>query len=248
MSLCKDNATWSGAERLGPTASLSIGVRPFRTNPNRPDTRSTTGPAPRNSHASNADWVQATTPRPRVLATARLPDFLIPNANFDVETASRTPLQQRSRQSCGSFIVLETKKGGQGGDWVTQGGFEEYSTVKRPAPPQIRLIKHIVNDQRAAAVIADFGITLDNGSMTFGAGDTVGSTTTYSTDSIPTSVGAHSLKELDARATPRDLELLTGPASDSGFNTGSVTLAEGQFVACGSPTTTNRARCSWSRS
>jgi hypothetical protein len=65
--------------------------------------------------------------------------ILIPDANFQAAAVSvnvnaNTDCGYNGNLStpCGSYIVLDTKMGYKGGDWVTGATFEEFSTIVRP--------------------------------------------------------------------------------------------------------------------
>jgi hypothetical protein len=56
-----------------------------------------------------------------------VPQSAFEAAGFDLSGCTYNP----TADPCGIFIVLDTKMGGKGGDYVVGSGFEEYSTVER---------------------------------------------------------------------------------------------------------------------
>ncbi|MCK5923965.1 MAG: DUF11 domain-containing protein, partial [Methylococcales bacterium] len=96
----------------------------------------------------------------------------------------------------------------------------------------LTIVKEVLNDNGGTGVVADFGITTDAGALVFDAGTTAGDTTTYTATTLPVNANtAFSLSEIDLDAYAEgDWSCSNGESAT--FDSGSVTLLEGEAVTC----------------
>jgi cysteine-rich repeat protein len=99
---------------------------------------------------------------------------------------------------------------------------------------QLTLNKVVVNDNGGSATVAAFGISTSAGALVFGAGNTVGSTTTYTAATL-TGLDAgvpYTLVEANVAGYSEGSWSCTPNAGGGVFNNGSVTLAVGEAATC----------------
>ncbi len=103
---------------------------------------------------------------------------------------------------------------------------------------ELIIVKEVVNDDGGVGVLGDFSIATDaeaaSGSvLTFDAGVTAGSTTTYTSNTLYIPPGAYSLTEADVDGYAEGSWSCTeGAMMDTTFSSGSVTLSIGQQTVC----------------
>jgi hypothetical protein len=85
--------------------------------------------------------------------------ILVPNEWFTNIVGTECPYNGDESNPCDWYVVLYSHMGGAGGDWVTGATFEEFSTIKRAVPPQLTLVKVVINDDGGEAVPADWTLT-----------------------------------------------------------------------------------------
>ncbi len=98
---------------------------------------------------------------------------------------------------------------------------------------EIIIVTEILNDNGGLAVLSDFGVATNAGSLSFDAGVVTGSTTTYTSDTIYVPPGTYSLTENDFDGyTEGSWSCTVGTVGDPTFDSGSVTLAFGEQTVC----------------
>ena len=144
--------------------------------------------------------------------------------------------QGADASSCGVYLVLHAQYGDPGGDpgWETGSTFEEVSTILRPVPARLKLVKKVVNNNGGTAVVGDFGIATDAGSPTWGAGVAAGDTMIYTSNTLgPLMAGTYTFGENDVTGyTEGTWSCTPVTASGTAYNAGSITLASGDDVVC----------------
>ena len=101
--------------------------------------------------------------------------------------------------------------------------------------PQLTLVKRVVNDNGGTAVVGDFGITTNAGSLTFGSGVADGTgTLKYTSNTITlSSAGTYTLHENTLAGYTEGTWACNGTgAVTSNAQTGSVAVAAGENVTC----------------
>jgi hypothetical protein len=98
----------------------------------------------------------------------------------------------------------------------------------------LKIVKRVVNDNGGNKAVSDFGLTTNTGTaLAFGAGSTVGSTTTYTSQAISVSAGTYTMSENNvAGYTEGSWSCPLGTGVTSTFNAGSVTVPNGVAVVC----------------
>ena len=98
---------------------------------------------------------------------------------------------------------------------------------------ELVVVKQVVNDDGGDATLSDFTVASDAGTLNFDTGVAVGTTTTYTSDTLYISPGTYSLVELDFDGYSEGSWSCTeGIVGDSSFNAGSVTLDFGEQTVC----------------
>ncbi len=98
---------------------------------------------------------------------------------------------------------------------------------------EIVLVKKIINDDGGVAVLSDFGLGTDAGTLNFDSGTTVGITTTYTSDTLYVPPGVYSLEELDIDGYAEGTwDCDVGVMGSTAFDSGSVELAFGEQTTC----------------
>jgi hypothetical protein len=101
--------------------------------------------------------------------------------------------------------------------------------------PQLTLVKRVVNDNGGTAVVGDFGITTNAGSLTFGAGVSDGTgTLKYTSNTFTLAAGTYSLHEDAKSGYTEGTWACTGASGAvvASASAGSVTIAAGDNAVC----------------
>src|SRR5688500_10721129 len=103
--------------------------------------------------------------------------ILIPASAFGA-AANTACAYDPAGEDCGYYIVLHTEMGHVGGIYVTGSTFEEFSTIKRPVPPQLTLVKEVINDNGGTANASAWTLSATGTSFSFsGVGSPAAGTT-----------------------------------------------------------------------
>ena len=112
---------------------------------------------------------------------------------------------------------------------VPSGGTAICKITNNDIAPTLKILKEAINDNGGTATISDFGITLTDTTLSFGAGSTVDKVTTYEANPTVVSNKEYTLAETGATGyTQESLECLDGE-NDLGST---FTLNPGQNVIC----------------
>ncbi|NNM14438.1 MAG: tandem-95 repeat protein, partial [Gammaproteobacteria bacterium] len=93
--------------------------------------------------------------------------------------------------------------------------------------------KIVINDNTGAATVANFNVTTDAGVANFSSANTVGASTTYTSELIPVNAGTYSLTELEIPGYSEGLwSCDAGNLTANAFNAGSISLLNGDEAVC----------------
>jgi uncharacterized repeat protein (TIGR01451 family) len=106
-------------------------------------------------------------------------------------------------------------------------------TIQITPNAEIIIVTEVVSDSGGLAVLSDYSVATDAGSLNFDAGVVTGSTTVYTSDTLYVPPGTYSLTENDVPGyTEGTWSCTTGTLGDTSYNSGSVTLAFGEQTVC----------------
>jgi len=98
---------------------------------------------------------------------------------------------------------------------------------------ELIVVKQVTNDNGGDLVLGDFNVSSDAGVLTFDAGTTVGSTTTYTSTTLYLPPGTYSLVEDDVDGyTEGTWSCTEGLLNNAAFDSGELTLAFGEQTVC----------------
>lgn len=123
---------------------------------------------------------------------------------------------------------------GAGAVTVPNGTTVVCTITNNDAQGSLTLVKRVVNDNGGIAVVGDFGITTDAGSLTFDAGAADGANTLkYTSNTIAVDAGSYTLRETDiAGYTEGTWSCTPTAASNSTISAGAVTVGNGVAETC----------------
>jgi len=98
---------------------------------------------------------------------------------------------------------------------------------------EIIVVKQVINDDGGDATLSDFSVATSAGPLTFDAGVAVGTTTTYTSETLYVPPGTYSLTEVDfAGYSEGSWSCTVGTLDNDAFDAGSISLAFGQQTTC----------------
>lgn len=100
-----------------------------------------------------------------------------------------------------------------------------------PVAPTLTVKKHVVNDDGGTGVVGDFDIKMNNVDLTFDAGSTVGSKTTFTATPTVVADTDYILSEVDFAGYTEGTWTCSDETSGTGLNV-TVNLAAGENVTC----------------
>ncbi|MBX2837276.1 MAG: DUF11 domain-containing protein [Gammaproteobacteria bacterium] len=107
------------------------------------------------------------------------------------------------------------------------------STVQITPNAELVIVANISNDDGGDAVVGDFTITTNAGSLSFTAGTTVAGVTPFTSSTLYVPPGTYSLVESDvAGYTEGSWSCSVGTVNDTTYNSGEVELTFGQQTVC----------------
>lgn len=106
------------------------------------------------------------------------------------------------------------------------------SNVQITPNAELVVVKQVVNDDGGDATLSDFVVFSDAGGLSFDAGTSVGTTTTYTAATVYVPPGTYSLTEVDMDGYTEGSWSCTVGTVASAFDAGSVTLAFGEQTIC----------------
>ena len=108
-----------------------------------------------------------------------------------------------------------------------------FSTVQVIPNAELVVVKRVLNDDGGSALLGDFNVSSDAGTLVFDAGTTTVDTTTYTSETLYLAPGTYSLTESDIDGyTEGSWSCTTGTVNDASFGAGSITLDIGQQTVC----------------
>ncbi|MFD1299700.1 hypothetical protein ACFQ4Q_24030, partial [Lysobacter gummosus] len=115
-----------------------------------------------------------------------------------------------------------------GGETVT------CSITNNDQAASLTLVKNITNDNGGTATVADFSLTTNAGTLTFGANSGTAQAAVYTSNTLSVSAGSYTLTEADRAGYTEGDWSCTGAAGTvtPAFNAGSVVIAGGETVTC----------------
>ncbi|UJB19502.1 MULTISPECIES: DUF7507 domain-containing protein [Lysobacter] len=115
-----------------------------------------------------------------------------------------------------------------GGETVT------CSITNNDQAASLTLVKNITNDNGGTATVADFSLTTNAGTLTFGANSGTPQAAVYTSNTLSVSAGTYTLTEADRAGYTEGDWSCTGAAGTvtPAFNAGSVVIAGGETVTC----------------
>jgi hypothetical protein len=158
--------------------------------------------------------------------------ILVPESNFQAAATALgvtlCPYTGWAGPACGLYLIVWSRMSGVGST------FEEFSTLQRPVPGTLTIVKRIINDNGGTADVDDFNITTSAGALNFDGGVADGANTLkYTSQQIPVLAGSYTLIEGDvAGYSPGTWSCTGAPATATAYNAGSVTIADGETVVC----------------
>ncbi len=98
---------------------------------------------------------------------------------------------------------------------------------------ELVVVKVVENDDGGLLGVADFGVTSDAGTLSFDAGTTVGTTTTYTASTLYLAPGTYTLRESDVDGyTEGTWSCNAGTLNDDSISGGEIALAFGEQATC----------------
>jgi hypothetical protein len=117
---------------------------------------------------------------------------------------------------------------------VTNGGSATCTITNDDQQGSLTLVKRVVNDNGGEKTVADFNLSTDAGSLTFGDGVADGTDTLkYTSNKLMVNAGTYTLREDDvAGYTEGTWSCDAGTLMDSSIDKGSITVPNGVDVVC----------------
>jgi len=112
-------------------------------------------------------------------------------------------------------------------------GSNNSSTIQVTPNAEIVIVKEVENDDGGLLTVADFGISTDAGALTFDAGNTVGTATTYTADKLFVPPGTYSLAESTVPGYTEGVwDCTVGTVAKDAHDDGELILAAGESTVC----------------